>query len=77
MYLGDNILKEGIIKHAENFRKKKFDASIMLTEVDNPEEFGVAELRADGSVKQLIEKPKKPPSNLALVGIYFFNSPIQ
>ena len=76
MYLGDNILKEGIIKHAENFREKKFDASIMLTEVDNPEEFGVAELREDGSVKQLIEKPKKPPSNLALVGIYFFNNPI-
>ena len=76
MYLGDNILKEGIIKHAENFREKKFDASIMLTEVDNPEEFGVAELKEDGSVKQLIEKPKKPPSNLALVGIYFFNNPI-
>ena len=76
MYLGDNILKEGIIKHADNFREKKFDASIMLTEVDNPEEFGVAELREDGSVKQLIEKPKKPPSNLALVGIYFFNHPI-
>ena len=52
MYLGDNILKEGIIKHAERFREKKFDASIMLTEVDNPEEFGVAELREDGSVKQ-------------------------
>jgi len=76
MYLGDNILKEGIIKHAENFRKKKFDASIMLTEVDNPEEFGVAELREDGSVKQLIEKPEKPPSNLALVGIYFFDHAI-
>ena len=76
MYLGDNILKEGIIKHTENFRKRNFDAGIMLTEVDNPEEFGVAELREDGSVKRLIEKPKKPPSNLALVGIYFFNHPI-
>jgi glucose-1-phosphate thymidylyltransferase len=76
MYLGDNILKEGIIKHAENFRKKNFDASIMLTEVRNPEEFGVAELSENGSVKRLIEKPEKPPSNLALVGIYFFNHPI-
>jgi len=76
MYLGDNILKEGIIKHAENFRKKNLDASIMLTEVENPEEFGVAELNEDGSVKRLIEKPKKPPSNLALVGIYFFNHSI-
>ena len=76
MYLGDNILKEGIIKHAESFRKKNLDASIMLTEVENPEEFGVAELNEGGSVKRLIEKPKKPPSNLALVGIYFFNHPI-
>lgn len=76
MYLGDNILKEGIIKHADNFKKKKLDASIMLTEVDNPEEFGVAELSEDGSVKRLVEKPKKTPSNLALVGIYFFNHPI-
>jgi glucose-1-phosphate thymidylyltransferase len=76
MYLGDNILKEGIIKHAENFRKKNFDASIMLTEVNNPEEFGVAELSEKGSVKRLIEKPEKPSSNLALVGIYLFNHPI-
>jgi glucose-1-phosphate thymidylyltransferase len=76
MYLGDNILKEGITKHAENFKKKNFDASIMLTEVHNPEEFGVAELSKNGRVKRLIEKPKKPPSNLALVGIYFFNHPI-
>ena len=73
MYLGDNILKEGISKHAEDFRKGNFDASIMLTEVDNPGEFGVAELSEDGNVKRLVEKPKNPPSNLALVGIYFFN----
>jgi len=76
MYLGDNILKEGIVEHAENFRKKNLDASIMLTEVDNPEEFGVAELSEDGSVKRLIEKPKEPPSNLALIGIYFFREAI-
>ena len=76
MYLGDNILKEGIIKHTEHFREKNFDASIMLTEVDNPEEFGVAELSENGSVKRLVEKPKKPLSNLALVGIYFFTHPI-
>jgi glucose-1-phosphate thymidylyltransferase len=44
-----------------------------LTEVDNPGEFGVAELSEDGNVKRLVEKPKKPPLNLALVGIYFFN----
>lgn len=52
MYLGDNILKEGISKHAEDFRKGYFDARIMLMEVDNPGEFGVAELSEDGNVKK-------------------------
>ena len=72
MYLGDNILREGIEKHAKKFEENKNDASIMLTEVENPREFGIAELNDDGTIKRLIEKPKDPPSNLALVGIYFF-----
>jgi len=72
MYLGDNILREGIVEHAATFKANKHDASIMLTEVPNPEDFGIAELNDDGTIKQLVEKPKVPPSNLALVGIYFF-----
>jgi glucose-1-phosphate thymidylyltransferase len=74
MYLGDNILREGIVEHAKGFKvnKNKYDASIMLAEVENPQQFGVAELNEDGTIKGLIEKPKVPPSNLALVGIYFF-----
>ena len=72
MYLGDNILREGIVKHAKKFEENKNDASIMLTEVENPRQFGIAELNDDGTIKRLIEKPKDPPSNLALVGIYFF-----
>ena len=72
MYLGDNILREGIEKHAKKFEENKNDASIMLTEVENPRQFGIAELNDDGTIKRLIEKPKHPPSNLALVGIYFF-----
>ncbi|WP_457753024.1 glucose-1-phosphate thymidylyltransferase [Thermococcus sp.] len=73
MYLGDNILKEGIVRHLEHFKKGNFDASILLCEVPNPQQFGVAELSEDGkTIKRLIEKPKVPPSNLALVGIYFF-----
>lgn len=72
MYLGDNILKEGIKRHANKFRENDHDASIMLTEVDNPQQFGVADLKGDGKVKKLVEKPEEPPSNLALVGIYFF-----
>jgi len=72
MYLGDNILREGIVEHAKKFKENKHDASIMLTEVENPHDFGVADINDDGTIKRLIEKPKVPPSNLALVGIYFF-----
>ena len=72
MYLGDNILREGIEEHANKFNANNYDASIMLTEVENPQEFGVADINDNGTIKRLIEKPKDPPSNLALVGIYFF-----
>ena len=72
MYLGDNILREGIAEHANKFKANNYDASIMLTEVVNPQEFGVADINDNGTIKQLVEKPKDPPSNLALVGIYFF-----
>ena len=72
MYLGDNILREGIVEHAKKFKANNYDASIMLTEVDNPQQFGVADINDNGTIKQLVEKPKDPPSNLALVGIYFF-----
>ena len=73
MYLGDNILREGIVKHLEHFKEGNFDASILLQEVPNPQQFGVAELSEDGkTIKRLVEKPRVPPSNLALVGIYFF-----
>ncbi|MEA3254647.1 MAG: glucose-1-phosphate thymidylyltransferase [Candidatus Altiarchaeota archaeon] len=76
MYLGDNILKGGIARYVEQFRKSDADASILLTHVENPEQFGVAQLNKDGSVRKLIEKPKNPPSDLALVGIYMFTSKI-
>jgi len=72
LYLGDNILKEGIMKHAEEFKKQKPDASVLLTHVSNPQQFGVAELDSNNNVKRFIEKPKRPPSDLALVGVYFF-----
>jgi glucose-1-phosphate thymidylyltransferase len=77
MYLGDNILREGIVEHAKKFKENNHDASIMLTEVTNPEHFGIAELNGNGTIKRLVEKPKEPPSNLALVGIYFFKSVIR
>jgi len=72
MYLGDNILKSGIISLVEEFKEKKPNSLILLTEVPHPQMFGVAELK-DGKVVKLVEKPKKPMSNLALVGVYMFD----
>lgn len=73
MYLGDNIIKGGIAQHAEKFRTINPDALVLLTQVNNPQRFGVAEFDDQGRVKRLVEKPKVPPSNFALAGIYFFN----
>jgi glucose-1-phosphate thymidylyltransferase len=72
MYLGDNILKSGIISLVKEFEERKPNSLILLTEVPNPQMFGVAELK-DGKVVRLVEKPKKPVSNLALVGVYMFD----
>lgn len=72
MYLGDNILKSGITSLVEEFKEKKPNALILLTEVPNPQMFGVAELEGERVVR-LVEKPKNPASNLALVGVYMFD----
>ena len=72
MYLGDNILKSGIKSLVEEFKEKKLNSLILLTEVPDPRLFGVAELK-NGKVVRLVEKPKKPMSNLALVGVYMFD----
>ena len=76
MYLGDNLLKNGIKRIVDEYTRGKENAMILLTEVEDPRQFGVAELKPDGSVKQLVEKPKEPRSNLALVGVYLFDSNI-
>jgi glucose-1-phosphate thymidylyltransferase len=75
MYLGDNLLKDGITDLVEAFKKSEPDALILLTHVPDPEMYGVAELDGD-RVKKLVEKPKDPPSNLALVGVYMFTPSI-
>src|SRR5215218_8924739 len=67
MYLGDNLLRDGITNLVDEFRTNTPDALILLTPVDDPEHYGVAELDGD-RVKRLVEKPKDPPSDLALVG---------
>jgi len=75
MYLGDNLLRDGITELVQEFRDNSPDALILLTPVDDPEHYGVAELDGD-RVTRLVEKPEDPPSNLALVGVYMFTSSI-
>ncbi len=71
VYLGDNLLRDGIVEMVDEFRSSKPEALILLTHVPNPSAFGVAELD-DGRVVQLTEKPAEPASDLALVGVYMF-----
>lgn len=76
MYLGDNILKDGIGSLVDEFNESAVNALILLAKVPAPQRFGVARLDSEGAVVQLIEKPKDPPSDLALVGVYIFDSSI-
>ena len=76
MYLGDNFIIGGITALVAEFRAGSYDAQILLTKVDNPSQFGVAELGPDGGVTTLVEKPADPKSDLALVGVYMFRASI-
>ena len=72
MYLGDNLLNKGITHFVDEFAREKPAAQILLARVPDPQMFGVAEL-SDGRVVKLVEKPKEPRSDLALVGVYMFS----
>ncbi|MGE0066997.1 MAG: glucose-1-phosphate thymidylyltransferase [Solirubrobacterales bacterium] len=76
MYLGDNLLRDGLRGLVATFTRDEPEALILLTPVDDPQSYGVAELDGEGGIVRLIEKPKDPPSNLALVGVYLFTSSI-
>lgn len=75
MYLGDNLIKDGITHFVREFEAGKPDAQILLAKVARPWEFGVAELEGERVVR-LEEKPKQPRSDLALVGVYLFTASI-
>ncbi|HVT13245.1 MAG TPA: glucose-1-phosphate thymidylyltransferase [Fimbriimonadaceae bacterium] len=72
MYLGDNLIKSSVTGLVKEFETHRPAATILLTQVPNPSDFGVAEM-SDGKVSRLEEKPKQPRSNLALVGVYLFD----
>lgn len=72
MYLGDNLINADLGAHIAAFEQADCEASILLKPVPNPSSFGVAELSEQGQVTRLVEKPKEPRSNLALVGVYVF-----
>lgn len=70
--LGDNIIEKNIVKAAADFRKQQKGAKILLKEVPDPERFGVATVQ-NGKVTRIVEKPKNPQSNLAVIGIYMYD----
>lgn len=76
MYLGDNLIADDLNQYLEDFKSQNLAALILLRKVSNPTAFGVAKINEQGEVLELVEKPKNPPSNLALVGIYFFSPQI-
>ena len=69
VFLGDNIIQKSISEFTKSFQNSKNDAMILLCKVDNPSRFGIAEVK-NGRINKIMEKPKNPPSNLAVTGIY-------
>jgi glucose-1-phosphate thymidylyltransferase len=76
MYLGDNMFEDSLHEVVEGFEESSTNARLLLAKVDNPKAFGVAEVDEKGVIKGLIEKPENPKSDLALVGVYLFDSTI-
>ena len=75
VYLGDNVILEGVSRFAREFESSCADAMVLLTEVEDPRRFGVAKFDGNGKLIGFVEKPKEPPSKFALAGVYFFRPP--
>tara|TARA_Y100000590_G_scaffold180713_1_gene205956 strand:+ start:9834 stop:10898 length:1065 start_codon:yes stop_codon:yes gene_type:complete len=75
VFLGDNIIQKSISGISEKFESSNDDALVLLCEVPNPERFGIADVK-DNKITKIIEKPKNPPTNLAVTGIYFLTTKI-
>jgi len=75
VYLGDNILRSGLKKYVKKFSSSKSDSMILLSEVDDPSRFGVVEIE-NKKILKIVEKPKRPKSNLIAIGVYFLTPKI-
>jgi glucose-1-phosphate thymidylyltransferase len=76
MCLGDNVTGQGLENFVQKFRKEHLDALIILKEVDDPSNFGIAQLDDKGSIIRLVEKPKESMGNLAIIGTYVFSNKV-
>jgi glucose-1-phosphate thymidylyltransferase len=76
MCLGDNVTGQGLNSFVQRFQKERLDALIILKEVDDPSSFGIAQLDDEGNIVRLVEKPKTPMGNLAIIGTYLFSSKV-
>jgi glucose-1-phosphate thymidylyltransferase len=76
MCLGDNLTGQGVNTLIQKFKKENLDSLIVLKEVDDPSRFGIAQLDSNGNIIKLIEKPKTPIGNLAIIGTYLFSNKV-
>jgi glucose-1-phosphate thymidylyltransferase len=76
LFLGDNLIQEGVKGLVSEFQAQSSEALIVLKKVSDPRAFGVAEVDSSGKVVRVVEKPKEPRSDLALVGAYIFTSSV-
>jgi glucose-1-phosphate thymidylyltransferase len=76
MCLGDNVTGQGLNAFVKKFKTENLDALIILKEVEDPSSFGIAKLDAKGNIVKLVEKPKTPMGNLAIIGTYLFSNKV-